>query len=155
MVWRKEIFGPPSQGDNTIFTFWFVVAIILGAIIGVVYARKAMSGWLTLRGATKSDDVPAEWVDRCFKGEVERILAVLIRIDNKEEPTSASELCRPIEDFPLPAFKRIEELSAEAYSKVVALGTEFNKTEKWNLLGIYDEEGIKNHQEHWQELLNK
>lgn len=161
MIWGKEILGPPSQGDNRFIFIWFVVGIIVGAIVAFAYARKVLSGWKTLRGITQNILVPAEWVDKCFKGEAEKILTQLVNA-RKKGKTGASKIpLISVESFPLPAFKGIEQFSDEAYARVAALekeltlGGELNRTDKWIVVAVWDKENIENRLEQLVQNIRK
>jgi hypothetical protein len=61
---------------------------------------------------TESDVVPDEWVERCFEGEADRILA-LLRNTRKKRRGVGDRSPVPVGAFPLPDFKELTQLSEQ------------------------------------------
>jgi hypothetical protein len=112
-----------------------------------------MKGWGSLRGIAEIGVVPAEWVEKCFRGEADRILALLIPayqvpgeqyVRRSKRKVDGAKPPRQVEDYRLPEFKSIDELSGDAYQRAAAQGGESSRRGTWNVVGIYDKNFIAN-----------
>lgn len=112
-----------------------------GVLLVPYGAVKAIVNFLRRRTMTATDAVPTRWLDRCFVGEAERILAL---IEGRHGATSAPATASG--HYPLPAFKELSELSEEERRRAL----EYKGSVHWHKRTIVSSVGQSR-----QELIDK
>jgi hypothetical protein len=122
-------------------TLFSAFCLILGAAMVIFGTKQLISFSMSRSRMTDRDVVPVEWIERCFEEEFNRILEMR-KLDvkkgateNQGDPPAPSVSA---ENFPLPAFKRLDQFSSEAIDKAVEANGGTVSQRRWQIVGIYD-----------------
>jgi len=114
--------------------------LILGAGMAVYGTVKAITCWMSRARMTEHDVVPEEWINKCFEGDFKRKLKMReqdVLKHTKKNGNVAPAPSLPAKDYPLPAFKKVEQLSEEERKIAVAHGG-VASDRKWRVIRVYD-----------------
>jgi hypothetical protein len=145
-------------GQDMLRSLCLAFFFILGAGMVIVGTAMAVSRWVSRARMTDLDVVPDEWIKRCFEGDFKRKLEMRrldMRKGAKKNGSDATAPSLSAKDFPLPAFKKIEQLSAEDRKQAVAHGGAASDRQ-WRVIRVYDktrEEFLADPSAEWRKLM--
>ena len=129
------------HGDMNPRTIFCMVCCFLAAAVAIFNTEQLISFSMSRSRMTDRDAVPVEWIERCFEEEFERILEMR-KLDVKkaasENQGDSPAPSVPAENFPLPAFKRLDQFAEEAIDKAVAANGGKVSERRWQLIGVYN-----------------
>jgi hypothetical protein len=129
------------HGDMNPRAIFCLACCSLTAAVAIFSTEQLISFSKIRSRVTDRDYVPVEWIERCFEEEFNRILEMR-KLDvkkgateNQGDPPAPSVSA---ENFPLPAFKRLDQFSSEAIDKAVEANGGTVSQRRWQIVGIYD-----------------
>jgi hypothetical protein len=129
------------HGDMDPRTILCLLTCSLTAAVAIFSTEQLISFSRSRSRMTDHDVVPAEWIQRCFEEEFDRVLEMR-KLDVKkaasENQGDSPAPSVPAENFPLPAFKRLDQFAEEAIDKAVAANGGTVSERRWRLVGVYD-----------------
>jgi hypothetical protein len=129
------------HGDLDPRTIFCLACCSFTAAVAIFSIQQLISFSRSRSRMTDRDVVPVEWINRCFEEEFNRVLEMR-RLEarkgaeeNQGDPPAPSVSA---EDFPLPAFKRLDQMPDEAIDKAVEANGGTVSERRWQLVGVYD-----------------
>lgn len=129
-----------SNGGNPRAVF-FLACCSLAAAVAIYNTEQLISFSMSRSRMTDRDIVPVEWRQRCFEEEFNRILETRKLEARKGAGENQGDTPAPsvsAENFPLPAFMRVDQMPEEAIDKAVAANGGTVSERRWQLIGVYD-----------------